>query len=1054
MRRLLIFFLFVGPVIGVSFGQATPKRVRAELITVDHGLPQGLIWSILQDQQGFLWFATKDGLARYDGYEYRVFRNIPGDTTSLAGNHITALLEDSLGFLWIGTEQDGLHRYDPRTGRFARIKRDPRLGQLAGIVSIESDTHGDLWVLEYSGGLCVVPNGVAAGPLPALGAAADHYPKLELNALRSIRATLNGDLWLLERDELSVWARTSDGLVERLRWKVPWPWVEFEHPPGLLHHASAGHMLLVWEKRVIVFDERSVEVVDTLELPGLQFRGSELVIDAQDRLWGEGLDKNWFRMDLRTGTTEVIKPELEGGHALPGTGFLAWIMDRTGVVWAGTSGYGLVKYRSSTERFQTFRFQDSPIQHSAIVATDLEGRELLVHEELMALNATEGVLKSIAVIDALDARGLEPSWGVCARDPSGCYWLGGGSQHERDGLYVFDPRTKELLSVPFAPEDEVAAVYPGLGKEVWILSNRPGEKDRNWLTQVDTRTRTTLQRFEFPGPIRSGTYREIACWRFASDSTIWMATGNGVYGLEARTGNWSHYMHDDQDSTSIPGNEVFSLCFDPDEPDKFMWVGTEGKGMARMDLRTGQCDHTITTEQGLPNDVVYGILPDAHNNLWISTNQGLCRFDPRTGAKKTYTMADGIAGNEFNRYSAEASADGLLYFGGMEGITWFDPEDFYTEADPSPTRITGLKLLNRPVTVSDNTSFLQVPITWLDELTLPYSERMITFAFANMDLSVPGQNEYRYILEGMNTNWIENGKGHEATFTNLDPGSYTFRVQGRNSEGRWDEQGTTLLLTITPPWWGTWWFRLLMALILTSIAVAFFRYRLARAMEVVNVRDQIARDLHDEIGSTLSSVALFSTVARKKAGTKVPEATEMLDRITESTTSVMEAMNDIVWAVNAENDDMDHVVQRMRSYAVRLTEAGSCTLEFTIENGLERIHLGMSQRKNLYLIFKEAVNNALKYAEPTVLRVDVSRNGPSIVMQVADNGKGFDPDAPAAGSSGGNGLGNMRKRAKDMGGELHVDTGPGAGTTVELRFKASEAQISLDPMMDGVHPGT
>jgi two-component sensor histidine kinase len=548
-----------------------------------------------------------------------------------------------------------------------------------------------------------------------------------------------------------------------------------------------------------------------------------------------------------------------------------------------------------------------------------------------------------------------------------------------------------------------------------------------------------VKRFEFPGPTRTGTYREIACWRIAADSTIWMATGNGVYGLQTSTGTWIHYLHDDQDSTSIPGNEVFSLCFDPDEPERFMWVGTEGKGMARMDLRTGRCEPTITTAQGLPNNVIYGILPDAHHNLWISTNQGLCRFDPRTGAKKTYTNSDGIAGNEFNRYSAERSADGILYFGGMEGITWFDPEDFYQEANASPTRITGLKLLNTPVTVADNASFLPVPITGLEELTLPYSERMITFAFANMDHSVPGQNEYRYILEGLNTNWIENGTGHEATFTNLDPGTYTFKVQGRNSEGVWDGTGASLLLTITPPWWGTWWFRLAALLAIAGIIVAFFRYRLARAMEVVSVRDQIARDLHDEIGSTLSSVALYSTVARSKAGDRVPEASEMLGRITESTTAVMEAMNDIVWAVNAENDDMEHLVQRMRSYAVQMTDAGECALHFQVQDGLSKQVVGMSQRKNLYLLFKEAVNNAMKYADCANLQVSLDRDGVDVVLSVEDDGKGFEPNTKNNGSTGGNGLGNMQKRAAEMNGTLSISSSPGVGTTITLRFRQNAA---------------
>ncbi|MCB0811460.1 MAG: hypothetical protein KDB96_19445, partial [Flavobacteriales bacterium] len=195
-----------------------------------------------------------------------------------------------------------------------------------------------------------------------------------------------------------------------------------------------------------------------------------------------------------------------------------------------------------------------------------------------------------------------------------------------------------------------------------------------------------------------------------------------------------------------------------------------------------------------------------------------------------------------------------------------------------------------------------------------------------------------------------------------------------------------------------------MALFLTGSLYAFFRYRLARAMEVVSVRDQIARDLHDEIGSTLSSVALYSTVAQKKAGDKLPEASEMLGRITESTTSVMEAMNDIVWAVNAENDNMGHLVQRMRAFAVRMTEAAECALQFEVDKEMGNARIGMTQRKNLYLIFKEALNNAMKYAACTTIHVQLRRANAETILTVEDDGIGFDPCAKRNGELGGNGL--------------------------------------------------
>jgi len=222
--------------------------------------------------------------------------------------------------------------------------------------------------------------------------------------------------------------------------------------------------------------------------------------------------------------------------------------------------------------------------------------------------------------------------------------------------------------------------------------------------------------------------------------------------------------------------------------------------------------------------------------------------------------------------------------------------------------------------------------------------------------------------------------------------------------------------------------------LITGGVVAFYRYRLAQAVKVVRVRERIARDLHDEIGSTLSSVSLFSSVAQKKAAGKAPEASELLGRITDSTTQVLEAMNDIVWAVNADNDDMASVIKRMHAFAVNVTEARGCKLHLHADEELKSVRLEMTQRKNLYLIFKEAVNNAMKYAGCTNLHVELRRDKSALVLRVVDDGIGFDLNNGNGSIGGGNGLGNMRNRAAEIPGALTISSAMGQGTTVELRF--------------------
>ncbi|MBL7986191.1 MAG: hypothetical protein JNM91_14385 [Flavobacteriales bacterium] len=239
-----------------------------------------------------------------------------------------------------------------------------------------------------------------------------------------------------------------------------------------------------------------------------------------------------------------------------------------------------------------------------------------------------------------------------------------------------------------------------------------------------------------------------------------------------------------------------------------------------------------------------------------------------------------------------------------------------------------------------------------------------------------------------------------------------------------------------------------MILLIGGGLYAFYRYRLAQAMKVVAVRERIARDLHDEIGSTLSSVSLYSSVAQKKVAQKAPEANELLARISESTTQVLESINDIVWAVNADNDDMEHLVKRMIDHAVRMTETRGCVLHFDHDPSLRALPLDMAARKNLYLVFKEAVNNAVKYSGCTELTVDLVRDRSHIVLRIADNGQGFDPQHTASTSGGGNGLPNMRKRAAELGATLTITSSAGKGTAIELRFVPDGRAKSLDTMTD------
>ncbi|HMQ75395.1 MAG TPA: two-component regulator propeller domain-containing protein [Flavobacteriales bacterium] len=1033
---------------------APARRVPAELITVDDGLPQGMVWAILQDRSGFLWFATKDGLDRFDGYEHVVHRHDPEDSSTISESHVTSLMQDKRGRIWIGTDSKGVDVLDPATGRFTHVPVSAEDQTVPTVVHIAEHPSGDIWIHCFFGTVFIVPADAAAmNGAPRLLRLGDVHGEVSTAGLRDMEIAANGDVWLLGKQHLSVLSWVHGRMTERITVPIHWPHDDNSFFPELVTNDGADRILLSWDHRIVVFNAADRSATDTILIEQMQSRESRLFLDNKDRLWGLTGQGSWFRTDLRDRTTTFLQPVLENGRILSLAWFASWAMDRMGILWCGTTGHGLVKYDPLAERFHRWSDDTGEVGCTEIVSCDLGGRMLVNADEFKVLNDTVQPLRSTGLAEALANHGLQADWKRCVRDPQGRFWFCGirrGASNVRH-LYRHDPADGSVTPMTKGPDDYFINLFPGVGDTIWVCTaDRTTDKDTA-LSAFDTRTGERLAHFMLPAPVKGSTRRGISSWQVAPGGSIWMGSDLGVLSLRPSTGEWRRFTVVPGDPTSLPSNVVFALHLDPEAPERYIWVGTAGSGLAKMDMTTGQCER-FSMADGLPNNVIYGILSDRRGHLWISTNRGLCRFDPRTGTTRTYSSSDGIAGNEFNRYSAERSADGLMFFGGMEGITWFDPERFHGTEEPSPTLISGLRLMNKRVSEASHPDVLDRPVHLSSSIALPYDERMLTFEFSCMDLSDPMRNTFRYRLVGLSDEWVESGTERTATFTNLDPGRYTFQVQGRNSKGVWDRDGASLRVEIDAPWWGTWWFRIATALAALAAVYSIYRYRLDRAVEVVHVRERIARDLHDEIGSTLSSVSLLSTVAQRKVGGRAPEASDLLGRITESTTQVMEVMNDIVWAVNADNDDMASVVKRMMAFAVGVTEARECVLSFQAEEDLKTWRLGMAQRKNLYLIFKEAVNNAVKYSGCAHLRIELSRDGRCIVLRVNDDGVGFDPGSNGHSPGGGNGLINMRQRAAELPGTLTITSAAGQGTTVELRFDPTSGRRSLEPMRQDGQP--
>ncbi|MEO7046102.1 MAG: triple tyrosine motif-containing protein, partial [Ferruginibacter sp.] len=411
---------------------------------------------------------------------------------------------------------------------------------------------------------------------------------------------------------------------------------------------------------------------------------------------------------------------------------------------------------------------------------------------------------------------------------------------------------------------------------------------------------------------------------------------------------------------------------------------------------------------------------DAADNIWILTSHGLFQYDTHNGTMRTYTTADGIYDLNEDKIGF-FDYNGLFYIGYRMAMTVFDPLSVNVNRVKAHPVITQININNLPLNENID-SFTLHP------LSLSYRNNNISFGFTAPDFTNSDKITFAYRLEGYDKDWILCGTARTATYTNLKGGNYTFLVKACNSSGVWNNNAVSVRIKVGTPFWQTAWIYILGGLLIFLIVYLLYRRRIRRLVELYKIRDSISKNLHDEIGATLSSINIYSDVARKKEAPDT-EINLLMERIYKASGRVMESMNDIVWYVNPKNDSWDNITVRMREYAIPLLEAKNIRPDFRMNETLFRYKLDMQQRQHVYFIFKEAINNIVKYAAATEVKVTLEKKEKNILLVITDNGKGFDMQTVRRG----NGLHNMEQRAASMKGKLQLFSEPGEGTVVSLQ---------------------
>lgn len=857
--RLILAFLWMGPVWGY------PERIRGELLTSKQGLSQGSVVCILQDGRGFMWFGTRDGLNRYDGYECLIFRHDASDPGTLSSSSVRCMAEDGRGNLWVGTTDRGVNRYDPRFHRFERIRliADVPLPDMSCTRGVAVDSQGGIWV--------ATDGGLLFGRDPTD------------NAIRPFRGSQPGRLEGLERsvsaisagDEGTLWLGTPEGLLIHLNPEsevaATYRMVEQMGEPTRLNRITS--LLLGPDSTVYVGTSgRGVFRLDPQADAWMRFDSkpasavtltrstiNALSFDSEGYLWCANAAQGMDRVDLQRGTAADLGYLLREMLDLDtqSVSVASLFCDRSGTMWIGTDGYGVAKVSPFMNKFRC-------IQRASGKSPGLSFRSVrCIHEEQdgsvwvggyggLDLIPAEGDVTTIPVDSYLPDRqwveGIKNDNAyVIIPEPTQphYYWLGleGGGVVKMDGIR----RRFYHFGRDFLPGCNVSALYRDQNDSLWVGTeqglHRMNVADEPPVSVSFSPDRATLQ------PVKG--VRVIVS---EDQDRLWLGTENsGLVLIDPETGSHWAYRHEYGNPHSLSCDVVHAIHRDRRGR---WWIGTGGGGLNefRPDEATFR---NITSRDGLPNNVVNGILEDEQGNLWLSTNRGLCQFNPDTMTHRNFDTRDGLQAEEFNRGAAHLGHSGHMFFGGVNGLNRFYPEAVTPNPVPPPVALTRLSLFSIPVLINQPISgrvHLNQSITETRTLTLSHRDDVISFEFAALDFVNPGQNRFAYMMDGFDRDWNHVGILRHATYTNLPPGTYTFRVKAANSDGVWNQDGVSLKLHVSPPFWGTWAFRLFagVGLVLGSTGFFVWRFRALRRInrqlnEKVRIRTREIRQKSEEL---------------------------------------------------------------------------------------------------------------------------------------------------------------------------------------------------------------
>ena len=1013
------------------------ERLPIKTYTTADGLAQNSVNRIVRDSRGFVWFCTDEGLSRFDGYSFTNYTTAQG----LSHSVIKDVLETRTGIYWVGTGL-GVCRFNPNGIQPSELHRPSSGAETDNQRTADNAQRTD-------------------NPLFVLYRPNDHSSTGAVNVL-------------LEDRTGAVWGGTGRGLYRLEQTNEEWTlrFVDIGLPreiendlrvralvedrQGALWIGAGSGLYRRWP------DGRTERYTIQHGLPGNEVRA--LLMDDIGQLW-VGTREGLAQVALEPGTHQprVVRVyNAKNGLSNPNTRCV--FQSSTGQMWVGVST-ALVEFDPRVSRDGSpFRHYVSELGVSKLfvqtLAEDLDGnlwigtdngalklarngfttyteadglgesRVSSIFESRAGDLSTMTILSSATPLSWFDGKrftAIRPQvprsltyfgWGwdqLTLQDQAGEWWLPTG-----EGLVRY-PKVSHVRQLATTPpkaiyttrdglaSNDVTRLYEDSRGDIWIATF---SEARGGLTRWERATET----FQHYGETDGLPLKNNGASAFSEDreGNLWIGFVNSDFLARFRNGRFTLFTSEH----GLPASSIYDLYFDHAGR---LWIASITGGLARLDDPSAERPRfiTYTTAQGLSSNNINCITEDRYGRLYLGTGRGLDRLDPATGRVKPFTAADGLISGDVSVSFRDRKGD--LWFGGKGGLSRLSPQ-LDPPQPPPPVLITGLRIGGEAHQIS------ALGETEIAAVELGPNKNQIQVDFVALGFSSGEGLRYQYRLEGASEDWSALADQRMVNFANLAPGRYRFLVRAVNADGVMSEPPASFSFTILPAVWQRWWFVSIVAALVGLIAYALYSYRVRRLLELERVRTRIAADLHDDIGAGLSRIAVLSEVARHEAGSVSP-VMERLSIIARASRELVDSMSEIVWVINPERDQLRDLTQRMRRFASDLFTSRGIEFTFRAPGGEHHLKVGADVRRHIFLIFKESVNNIVRHSECGKADIELRVESGRFVLTIEDDGRGFD----SSGAGDGNGLINMRERARLLGGQLNVESSNGHGTGITLR---------------------